>query len=104
MKTVNRLWLKGLIAAAIAGSTSSVANAVGAMTFDPEHFNFAEGIKNLIGLVGLNLLMGGLIGVSAYLKQSPLPPDPIEEAAAKTMSEAPKPESEAPKPESEAPK
>lgn len=74
MNIQNKVWLKGMLVAFIGGAMSSVANAAGAMTFDAGHFNLTTGLTNLAGLVAMNLLIGGVIGVSAYLRQSPLPP------------------------------
>jgi hypothetical protein len=59
------LWLKGLAAAAITGFA-----AVG---IDPAHFNLQAGLKATLAIAGVSALMSGIIGVAAYLKQSPLP-------------------------------
>jgi hypothetical protein len=60
-----KVWLQGLVAAAIGGG----ATAVSTMVIDPESFNFGPGMKR----VGLVAFLSALISVSAYLKQSPIP-------------------------------
>jgi hypothetical protein len=40
---------------------------------DPAHFNLQAGLKSTLAIAGVSALMSGIIGVAAYLKQSPLP-------------------------------
>ena len=69
-----KVWLKGLLAAAI----SSAANAVGVLVADPLHFSPAEagGVRKL----GVVVAVSAIVGAALYLKQSPVPngPSPIE--------------------------
>lgn len=58
-------WLKGLVAAAIGGG----AQAGVALSIAPDKFNFSE-LTNL----GTVFVIGALVTVLGYLKQSPLPP------------------------------
>jgi hypothetical protein len=67
------LWLKGLAAAAIAGAANGVITGFAAVGIDPAHFNLQSGLKPTLAIAGVSALMGGIIGVAAYLKQSPLP-------------------------------
>lgn len=67
------LWIKGLLAAAIAGAANGVITGFAAVGIDPEHFNLQAGIKPTLAIAGVSALMSGIIGVAAYLKQSPLP-------------------------------
>ncbi len=60
-----KVWVKGLVAAAIGGASSSVTVVLA----DPEHFNFSTGLKKL----GAVTVMGALVAVAAYLQKSPLP-------------------------------
>jgi hypothetical protein len=60
-----KLWLKGLISAAIGGAASSVT----VMAIDPTQFNVNEGLSKL----GTVALVNAIIAVALYLKQSPLP-------------------------------
>jgi hypothetical protein len=67
------LWLKGLLAAAIAGAANGVITGFAAVGIDPAHFNLQAGLKATLGIASVSALMSGIIGVAAYLKQSPLP-------------------------------
>lgn len=67
------LWLKGLAAAAIAGAANGVITGFAAVGIDPAHFNLQTGFKPTLAIAGVSALMSGIIGVAAYLKQSPLP-------------------------------
>lgn len=61
-----RVWLKGLIAAAV----SSVANSASVLIADPTHFNPTLAGWRSLGSV---ILVSGAIGAFLYLKQSPVP-------------------------------
>jgi len=67
------LWAKGLLAAAIAGAANGVITGFAAVGIDPAHFNLQAGLKSTLAIAGVSALMSGIIGVAAYLKQSPLP-------------------------------
>lgn len=67
MKKPIRLWLHSLIAAIITGG----ANGLTVMIVSPTDFNFGAGI----GKLGQVVAVGSLIGLAAFLKQSPLPPE-----------------------------
>ena len=69
------LWLKGLAAAAIAGVANGVITGFAAAGIDPAHFNLQAGLKATLAIAGVSALMSGIVGVAAYLKQSPLPAD-----------------------------
>ncbi len=62
-----RVWLKGLVAAAI----SSAANAVAVLVADPVHFNPSDagGLRKL----GVVVAVSAVVGTALYLKQSPVP-------------------------------
>lgn len=60
-----KVWLKGLVAAAIGGA----ANSVALLIVDPMTFNFGEGI----GRVKTVALTSALLSVAMYLQKSPLP-------------------------------
>lgn len=68
-----QLWLKGLLAAAIAGAANGVITGFAAVGIDPSHFNLQAGFRNTLAIAGVSAVMSALIGVAAYLKQSPLP-------------------------------
>jgi hypothetical protein len=67
------VWTKGLLAAAVAGAANGVMTGFAAVGIDPTHFNLQAGLKPTLAIAGVSALMSGLIGVAAYLKQSPLP-------------------------------
>jgi hypothetical protein len=68
-------WLKGIIAAAIAGSANGIITGFAAVGIDPMHFNLQSGLRATLAIAMVSAAMSGIIGVAAYLKQSPLPPD-----------------------------
>jgi hypothetical protein len=67
------LWWRGLTAAAIAGGANGVITGFAAVGIDPQHFNLQAGLRSTLAIAGASALMSGIIGVAAYLKQSPLP-------------------------------
>ena len=67
------VWAKGLLAAAIAGGANGVITGFAAVGIDPGHFNLQAGLKSTLALAGVSAIMSAVIGVAAYLKQSPLP-------------------------------
>jgi hypothetical protein len=67
------LWAKGLLAAGIAGAANGVITGFAAVGIDPQHFNLQAGLKPTLAIAGASAMMSGIIGVAAYLKQSPLP-------------------------------
>jgi hypothetical protein len=69
------LWVKGLIAAGIAGGANGVMTGFAAVGIDPGHFNLQAGLHSTLSIAGASAIMSSLIGVAAYLKQSPLPND-----------------------------
>lgn len=69
------LWIKGMLAAAIAGAANGVITGFAAVGIDPAQFNLQAGFKNTLAIAGVSAAMSCIIGVAAYLKQSPLPPE-----------------------------
>ena len=68
------IWLRGILAAAIAGAANGVITGFAAVGIDPSHFNLQAGFRNTLEIAGASAVMSAVIGVAAYLKQSPLPP------------------------------
>lgn len=66
-------WLKGIAAAAIAGGANGVITGFAAVGIDPAHFNLQAGLHSTLAIAGVSAMMSSIIGVAAYLKQSPLP-------------------------------
>jgi hypothetical protein len=71
-----QLWWRGLAAAAIAGGANGVITGFAAVGIDPTHFNLQAGLRATLAIAGVSALMSSIIGVAAYLKQSPLPQGP----------------------------
>ncbi len=66
-------WLKGIAAAGIAGGANGVITGFAAVGIDPQHFNLQAGLHSTLAIASVSALMSCIIGVAAYLKQSPLP-------------------------------
>jgi len=71
-----QVWWRGLVAAAIAGGANGVITGFAAVGIDPQHFNLQAGLHSTLAIAGVSALMSGIIGVAAYLKQSPMPKEP----------------------------
>jgi len=67
------VWWHGLAAAAVAGGANGVITGFAAVGIDPAHFNLAAGLHSTLAIAAVSAMMSGIIGVAAYLKQSPLP-------------------------------
>jgi hypothetical protein len=62
-----------MLAAVISGAANGAITGFAAIGIDPTHFNLAAGFVHTLSLAGVSAVMSGIIGVAAYLKQSPLP-------------------------------
>jgi hypothetical protein len=71
--SVLETWVKGIAAAGIAGGANGVITGFAAVGIDPAHFNLQEGLHSTLAIAAVSALMSSIIGVAAYLKQSPLP-------------------------------
>lgn len=69
-----RIWLLGILAALIVGGANGCTSAFAANMIAPETFNIDGGVTKLIQLVLANVVVGGGLGVAAFLMRSPLPP------------------------------
>ena len=68
-----QIWLMGVLAAGISGGANGVMTGFTAMGIDSEHFNMHGELHNTLMIAGVSAMMSTIIGVAAYLKQSPLP-------------------------------
>src|ERR1700688_3921454 len=68
-----QVWWRGLLAAAVAGGANGVITGFAAVGIDPTHFNLQAGLHSTLAIAGVSAMMSSIIGVAAYLKQSPLP-------------------------------
>ena len=68
-----RLWLKGIVAAAISGAAGGILTGFAAVGIDPQHFNLQAGMGATFRIGAAAALINAVIGVAAYLQKSPLP-------------------------------
>jgi len=50
-----------------------VITGFAAVGIDPAHFNLQSGLRSTLAIAGVSAVMSSIIGIAAYLKQSPLP-------------------------------
>lgn len=75
--TKAEVWGKGIAAAAIAGASNGMITGLAAAGIDPGHFNLQSGLRATLAVAGASAAISAAIGVAAYLKQSPLPPEEL---------------------------
>lgn len=75
MGTGSRLWLRGLLAALISGLSNGLTSGSAAGMIAPDAFNLGDGLGRMVALVLVQAGTGAVLGLAAYLKQSPLPPE-----------------------------
>jgi hypothetical protein len=68
-----RIWLKGILAAAITGAAGGVLTGLAAVGIDPQHFNLQSGLTETCRIGAAAAAINSVIGVAAYLQKSPLP-------------------------------
>jgi hypothetical protein len=66
-------WTKSLLAAVISGAAGGVLNGLVACGIAPDSFNLHSGVKHTLLLAAASCGLTAIVGVAAYLKQSPLP-------------------------------
>lgn len=79
MTQATRTWLHGLIAGFIGGGSSAVVSGVTVTAISPQNFNFSGQLVPTLELMGILFVFNGLLSAFAYLKQSPLPPEPPQQ-------------------------
>ncbi len=67
------VWLKGLVAAGIAGGANGIVTGFAAIGIDPNHFNLQAGLHDTFAIGGVSAAISAILGVALYLRQSPLP-------------------------------
>lgn len=67
------LWVRGLIAALIGGASTGITGALSTNVVLPE-----TAAEALVKIAVAQTVVGAVLGVAGYLKQSPLPPHPGE--------------------------
>lgn len=68
-----RMWLKGILAAAVSGASGGILTGLAAVGIDPQHFNLQSGMGATMRIGGAAAVINAIIGVAAYLQKSPLP-------------------------------
>lgn len=71
MNEKTNVWLRGLIAAVVTGASTSALSALGIAGADAAGANVGQLNLKQIGVLTLT---GAIVGLAAYLKQSPVPP------------------------------
>lgn len=72
MKTATSKWIKGLVAAVVTSFATSGLSALGIAGADAAGLNVSQLDPKQFGVIALT---GGVVGLLAYLKQSPIPAD-----------------------------
>ena len=75
VKNSQKVWFRGLLAAAISGAANGIVTGFAAIGVAPEQFNLTQGVGKTFILAGVSALMSAVLGLAMYLKQSPLPPE-----------------------------
>jgi hypothetical protein len=68
-----RVWIKGIIAAAVSGGANGIVTGFAAIGIDPNHFNLQAGISHTLTIGGASAAISAVLGVALYLRQSPIP-------------------------------
>ncbi len=68
-----KIWMKGIIAAAISGGANGIVTGFAAIGIDPNHFNLQAGLHATLAIGGVSAAISAVLGVALYLRQSPLP-------------------------------
>lgn len=68
-----KVWMKGIVAAAISGGANGIVTGFAAIGIDPSHFNLQAGLHATLAIGGVSAAISAILGVALYLRQSPLP-------------------------------
>jgi hypothetical protein len=72
MITKTKMWLKGAVASAVGGFANSFLSALGITGAQIIGVKIEQlSLRQLV----ITTIMGGLVGLALYLKQSPVPPE-----------------------------
>ena len=67
------MWLHGLVAAFIGGGANAVVGVISAGWVIPDKVNTGNGLNTALTLMGVQFVIGAILAVAGYLKQSPVP-------------------------------
>jgi hypothetical protein len=68
-----RVWIKGIVAAAVSGGANGIVTGFAAIGIDPNHFNLQAGMAHTLTIGGASAAISAVLGVALYLRQSPIP-------------------------------
>ena len=68
-------WAKGLIGAAISGTSAAISSGVSVSLIAPDKFNLGAELGNTIKMVLVTAVVAFVVSVSKYLKDHPMPED-----------------------------
>ena len=79
-------WMHGLAATAIAGAAGAIDSGLALIIIDPDHFNLGSGLRRTLLTIAVLGCLTGAKCAFAYLKQSPVPPEPTTTPAANSAA------------------
>lgn len=68
-------WIKGLIGAAISGTSAAISSGVSVSLIAPDKFNLGAELGNMIKMLLATAGVAFVVSVSKYLKEHPMPED-----------------------------
>lgn len=68
-------WIKGLIGAAISGTSAAISSVVLVPAVAPDRFNFSSELENTLKVALGMAVWAFIVSVSKYLKEHPMPDD-----------------------------
>lgn len=74
MTSKSKRWIHGLLSALVGGFFGAISSGFGSMVVAPNEFNIGNGLMATIKLMAMVGVVNGLVTMSAFLKQAPLPP------------------------------
>lgn len=80
------VWLHGLIAALVGGSSEMLASSLGLVIIAPEKFEIGPQLWKTLLVISVLTILSGAKVAAAYLKTSPIPAESIEIQETKTTT------------------
>lgn len=68
-------WFKGLVGAAISGTSAAISSGVSVSLIAPDKFNFNSELGNMIKMLLVTAGVAFVVSVTKYLKDKPMPED-----------------------------
>ena len=73
MTSKTRIWLRSAAAAIINSTAGAISGAISGALVKPEVFNLGAGLADLAQLAAYSAIVGCVLGLTNFLKASPLP-------------------------------